>query len=516
VNLRHDMKHDPQVMQDNMRPSKTAAAFVAVVGLFLLVFGFTMFSSFGTMLRLFLHLSPDGSFVPQTLLVLKSSFLSFGLVGVCLLLFLLLWGNVLKGAFLELENLPEARFLLLFLGLGLVLRLLWILLVPTQLYADWKWYDDAAYHLSQVWRYEENGVPTAYWPIGYPLFLAVIYWIFGHSYLAVHLISVLLSLCICILTYQIAKRLIGPAAARLSLVILVFFPGQIFFTNVLSSEILFTTLLLAMILILLKTREQSSIFGPLIVGLLLGLLIMVRAVALVLPLLIVLFYLKWGRRSLVGLRNTILSLIVVCLVLLPWLMRNKRVLDTFSIATSGGIDLYIGNSPISSGNWVWTKQNPFADLSAPNEVENNKLGYQLAAKFIMGDPVGFVIRGIKKEVYMFATDFGPIAKELDLAAQAHRVDGFVIVNVVGQSYYLVVLILSAAGLFLLLKDKERRKPGFYLLVGTVAYWLAIHFVFFGIDRFHFPLVPILAIWASFFAVSQIEPSGERYNSDASM
>ena len=499
-----------------MRPSRIAATFVAVVALFLLVFGFITFSSFGTMQRLFLHLSPDGSFVPQTLLVLKSSFLSFGLVGICLLLFLLFRGNVLRGILSELENLPEAKFLLLFLGLGLVLRMLWILLVPTQLYADWKWYDDAAYHLSQVWRYEENGVPTAYWPIGYPLFLAVIYWIFGHSYLVVHLINVLLSLCICFLTYMIAKRLVGPVTARLSLVILVLFPGQIFYTNVVSSEILFTTLLLAMIFILLKTREQTSLLAPLIVGLLLGLLVMVRAVALILPLLIVLFYLKWGRRSVVGLRNAMLAVLVTCLVLLPWMLRNKRVLDTFSIATSGGIDLYIGNSPISSGNWVWTKQNPFKDLSAPNEVENNRLGYRLATKFIMDDPVGFVIRGIKKEVYMFATDFGPIAKELDLAAQAHRVDGFVILNVVGQTYHLVVLILSAAGLFLLLKDKGRRKPGLYLLVGILAYWLAIHFVFFGIDRFHFPLMPILAIWASFFALSQIEPSGERYNLGGSM
>jgi 4-amino-4-deoxy-L-arabinose transferase-like glycosyltransferase len=503
-------------MEDSMRPSRIAATFVAVVALFLLVFGFITFSSFGTMQRFFLHLSPDGSFVPQTLLVLKSSFLSFGLVGICLLLLLLLRGNALKGILSELEKLPEAKFLLLFLGLGLILRMLWILLVPTQLYADWKWYDDAAYHLSQVWRYEENGVPTAYWPIGYPLFLAVIYWIFGHSYLAVHLISVLLSLCICFLTYVIAKGLVGPVAARLSLVILVLLPGQIFYTNVLSSEILFTTLLLLMILLLLKTREQTSLLTPLIVGLLLGLLIMVRAVALILPLLIVLFYLKSSRRSFVGLKNAILAVLVTCLVLLPWMLRNKRVLDTFSIATSGGIDLYIGNSPISSGNWVWTKQNPFKDLSAPNEVENNRLGYQLATKFIIDDPVGFIIRGIKKEVYMFATDFGPIAKELDLAAQAHGVDGFVILNIVGQTCYLVVLILSAVGLLLLLKDKERRNPGLYLLVGIVTYWLGIHFVFFGIDRFHFPLVPILGIWASFFAVSQIEPSGERYNLGGSM
>ncbi len=499
----------PRVMEDKINPSRTLALFVAVVALFFVLFGFTAFTDFGGAQKLFLHLSPDGSFAPQTLLVLKSSFLSFGLVGICLFLFL--WRrNALRGALAKLENTNQVKFLLLFLGLGLLLRMLWITLVPTQLYADWKWYDDAAYHMSQVWRYEENGMPTAYWPIGYPLFLAVIYWIFGHSYFAVHFINVLLSLCICAFTYLVARRLISPVSARLSLVILALFPSQIFFTNVLASEILFTALLLAVIHLLLKERERTFMLVPLMVGILLGLMILVRAVALALPFLIVLFYLGSKRRLVLVLRDAALTILVSCLTLLPWLVRNKLVLNDFTVATSGGINLYIGNSSISSGTWVWTGENPFEDLSAPNEVENNKLGYELATKYIRDDPVGFIVRGIKKEVYMFATDFGAIAKELDLAANAGRVDRFVILNVLGQTYYLVILILSAGGLWVIIRNKKGRGPGFFLLGGILVYWLAVHFVFFGIDRFHFPLIPILAIWASLFVVSQIEPSSKWY------
>lgn len=487
--------------------------FIAILALFLIVFGFSLFACFEEAQKLFLRLSPDGFFVPMTVLVLRSSFFSFGLVGVCLILFLLWRGNFLKETLTKLESIKELNFLLLFLGLAFVLRVLWISLIPTQLYADWKWYDDVAYHMSQVWRYEENGLPTAYWPIGYPLFLAIIYWIFGHHYFVVEFINVLLSIGICIFTYFIAKRLVSPVSARLTLVILALFPSQIFFVNVLASEIIFTLLLVLVIYLLLKRENHSSVYLPLIAGVLLGLMTLVRAMALLLPLLIVFFYFKskW-RRGLI-LRDAILTILVAFLTLFPWMLRNKRTLGAFTVSTSGGINLYIGNSPISSGNWVWQKENPFKDLSAPNEVENDKLGYKLATRFILDDPSGFFWRGIKKEIYLFVTDFAALAKELDLAAQSKRVDKFVVFNIVGQVYYLIVLIFSAGGLFLSLKGRREKKPGFYLLWGILIYWMGVHFIFFGIDRFHFPLVPILSVFASGFLVSQLKPLSEKWRKD---
>jgi 4-amino-4-deoxy-L-arabinose transferase-like glycosyltransferase len=458
----------------------------------------------------FLYLSPDRLLVSQTLLVLRSSFLSFGLAGVCLLLFLLWRRSLLNSALTKLENFQEAKFLLLFVGVGLALRLLWITFIPTQLYADWEWYDKLAYNMSQVWRYEEDGAPTAYWPIGYPFFLATIYWIFGHSYFAVKFISVLLSMSICLFTYLAAKRIVGPLGARLSLVILALFPSQIFFTSILASEILFTAFLVLIIYLLVKRTDASSIWNPVMVGVLAGLLILVRAVALFFPLLIVFFYFKSDRSPVLVLRNAALTILVSYLTLSPWLLRNKLVMGTFTVATSGGINLYIGNSPISSGGWVWRTENPFGALTAPNEVENNRLGYRLATKFIADDPLGFVARGVKKEIYMFATDFAAIAKELDLAAKARRVDEFVIFNLVGQTYYLTVLVLSAGGFVLLLRERRKRNRGFFLLGAILAYWFAAHFVFFGTDRFHFPLVPIFCIFSSWFMLSQVSPSSQRY------
>ncbi|HEX7401695.1 MAG TPA: glycosyltransferase family 39 protein [candidate division Zixibacteria bacterium] len=460
------------------------------------------------MLKFFIRLSPDRSFSPQTVLILRTSFLSLGLVGTGLLLLYFLRKRGLRKILDGMGRIGESNFLLLFLGLAFVLRLLWIIFIPTQLYADWKWYDDAAYHMSQVWTYQENGLPTAYWPIGYPLFLAIIYRFFGHSYFAVEFINIFLSLSICLITYLIAQRLVSPISSRITLVILALFPSQIFFTNVLASEIVLTFLLLLSVYLLLKQKLHATIYFPLILGILLGLLTLIRAAALLLPVIIIIFYFKSGDRFGLTLRNAVLSLVFMLLTLFPWMMRNKLVLGSFTVATSGGINLYIGNNANSSGNWVWQKENPFKDISAPNEVENDRLGYKLGTRFILDDPAGFIVRGIKKEIYLFITDFSAISKELDLAAQSNRIDKFVFFNVIGQTYYLLVLILSIGGVFLFLRGDWGKKAGFYLLTGILLYWAGIHFVFFGIDRFHFPLVPFLSIFASGFIGSYLVRPGK--------
>lgn len=478
--------------------------YIGIVALLLTLLGFSLFFSFEKALKLFLQLSPDHSFVPQTVLILKSSFLSLGWGGIFLLLFIF-WGReALKKVLDKLITMKESNFLLLFLGLSFLFRVFWIIFIPTQLYADWKWYDDAAYHLSQVWRYEENGLPTAYWPIGYPLFLAMIYKLFGHSYKAVEIINVILSLGICTITYLIAKRLLKLVFSRLTLIILGLFPSQIFFTNVLASEIVFTVLLLLVVYFCFKLKSQTSIYFPMIIGILLGLLTLVRASALLLPIVIVIFYFKSRDRIGLGLRNAVLTIAFAFLSLLPWMLRNKQVLGSFTVATSGGINLYIGNSTISSGSWIWQKENPFKDLSAPNEVENDRLGYKIATSFILHDPWGFILRGIKKEIFLFATDFSALAKELDLAAQSKRIDKFVIFNILGQVYYYLVLILSAGGVLLLWKDGGKRISEFFLWGGILIYWMGIHFIFFGIDRFHFPLIPIFSVLASSFLETYLQ------------
>src|SRR5258706_11767500 len=58
-------------------------------------------------------------------------------------------------------------------------------------YSDGAWYVARA---TDIWAgrgYAENGVPTAYWPVGYPGFLAGVFSVFGPSLFVVKMINLL-------------------------------------------------------------------------------------------------------------------------------------------------------------------------------------------------------------------------------------------------------------------------------------------------------------------------------------
>ena len=67
--------------------------------------------------------------------------------------------------------------------------------------------------------------------------------------------------------------------------------------------------------------------------------------------------------------------------------------------------------------------------------------------------------------------------------------------VAAQALYFVVVLLACGGIFAFMRFPGYRSAGAWLMLLIIVYWLAVHFVFFGDGRFHFPIVPILAGFA---------------------
>jgi hypothetical protein len=82
-----------------------------------------------------------------------------------------------------------------------------------------------------------------------------------------------------------------------------------------------------------------------------------------------------------------------------------------------------------------------------------------------------------------------------MAASGSRETPYFWYATIVQSFYLTFLIFVGRGIFIFIARASRRNPGGYLLSATMLYWLAAHFMFFGIGRFHFPLIPMLAGFA---------------------
>src|SRR3990167_3428778 len=69
---------------------------------------------------------------------------------------------------------------LAFIGVRLAL----IVFVPVEPGSDALWYFNRASTLAEQGSYSENGLPTAFWPVGYPAFLALLFTFTG-THLAV-------------------------------------------------------------------------------------------------------------------------------------------------------------------------------------------------------------------------------------------------------------------------------------------------------------------------------------------
>lgn len=183
-----------------------------------------------------------------------------------------------------------------------------------------------------VWK------PWCHYPVGYSGFLGVIYKAFGSSIVVAPLANAIIGALTVVLIHRLARHMLGPWRSRAAGVLCALHPGLILYTSVVMTEGLaaFTVALAGW---LAFTWNQSR-RGAVVSGMALGLAALVRPTALLaLPLLGFVFRGSWRRRAFaVGLAS-----LMALVTLAPWTLRNCRVMDGCAlISTNGGWNLAIG------------------------------------------------------------------------------------------------------------------------------------------------------------------------------
>ena len=476
-----------------------------VCGSLLLVVGIVTIAHSGALSGMFRFLSPDGIIHPSTLLELRLLLASLAPVGLVLVFYphLLRVLAVLDRVF---KAMPMQRFLLGIFSTGLLLRVAVVLFIPLRLYIDYGAYDELAWTWAEQGGYYNGNYYTGYWPPGYPFFLSRLYWLFGHHPVAGAIANVILSLAIAWLSYVLTRRVFGERIARWALVLMMFFPSQILFVNLLTSEMVFTPLFLASLWLFLvfERRFRGRWVYCVAGGILLGLATLTRALTQVYWILLApLWYFQTDRASR-ALRNLVLAVIGMLLVLTPWIYRNYERVGRARISTNGGINLYIGNHPGAGMGWNNDGADEYDTNDATLEKHIDRVAGRRGFEYILAHPVAFVKRGVFKVAYFYAVDLTGVHYELIQAAENERTDGYVILSWVQQCYYLLVLLAGAMGLlFVYFRRREYRSAGGYLMWVTILFWTAVHFVFFGHGRFHFPIMPMFCAFAALFIVDRL-------------
>jgi hypothetical protein len=108
-------------------------------------------------------------------------------------------------------------------GVYFLLRAGLISLVPIDQHSDSLWYHDRAVALASGQGYSQDGVFTAFWPVGWPGFLGLLYWVFGRSAFVGQITNLMLAAVTFLLALRLgsaifADRIVG----RLTVLILTF------------------------------------------------------------------------------------------------------------------------------------------------------------------------------------------------------------------------------------------------------------------------------------------------------
>ncbi|HEY8241469.1 MAG TPA: glycosyltransferase family 39 protein, partial [Kiritimatiellia bacterium] len=185
--------------------------------------------------------------------------------------------------------------------------------------------------------------PELFWqaPL-YPVFLSVVYAVFGHSFLAARLVQALLGSVTCVLVYLLARKIHGERAARIAAALACFCGPLILYETELVGAGLAAFWSVALTLLFLRAAEKPGAARVLTLGACGALSVLTRPEFL-------LFFAAaaiWLIGRIRPIRQIGLVAAAFAVIALPFAAWNHSHTGSFSILpASGGINLYIGNNP---------------------------------------------------------------------------------------------------------------------------------------------------------------------------
>ncbi|MEO8666114.1 MAG: hypothetical protein ABI462_11530 [Ignavibacteria bacterium] len=386
----------------------------------------------------------------------------------------------------------ENKILFLILSSALLIKIILALIIQTQLRSDSVTYNDLAQSILKG-GYSIDGRPTAFVVLGYPLFLSGIYSAFGEGQFYVKIIQSLIEILTGLLFFKVSRFFFAVKLSMISLAIFSFLPSNLLFSQAILTESLFGFFYMTVIYFCLKENFVKIIF---LTGIFFGLAILVRS-SFSFAVLLVPMYLLIGRKDFFEnkyfiniLKYSVIFFAGLTLILSPWIIRNKLVMNSFTLATQGGSTLWEGNNPDATGTWnpIAVNNNPL--FENPDEIYREKEFYRLAKNFILENPVKFLTLGIKKTAYLFSSERMIVLYFTDsvpgeTSTQVYKAVNPLILLLINVPYF-IIMLLGTWGLLLL---KQKR----FFIFGFILMWLITIFIFVGLARYHYVLIPFFIL-----------------------
>jgi 4-amino-4-deoxy-L-arabinose transferase-like glycosyltransferase len=408
-------------------------------------------------------------------------------------------------------------------GLAFALRALLLLLLPQAPYSDGAFYFGRALGLVSGEGYSENGIPTAYWPIGYPAMLAGSMLVFGKSLLGPMLLNLASAMALLWLVLTLGRRLGGELAGRTAALLYALYPAHIAYTGAVMSETSYTAVTMGGFCLLVAARRDWR--GLLLAGLLFGLATLMRPQTMLFPLGAIVALLavcrdfRWRDAA----RAALIVHLALFATVLPWSLRNQRVMSEFVlVSTNGGSSLLTGANDGATGDhyeWedgpLWAASGIPHDQKILRQVELDHRFGAMARDWIRQHPGRYLALGPKKLALLWSKDsdgFWMLQNAYPDRAGALRVAQWL-----NQLYFMALLAFAAFAFWraarAVLGGGQGEERGLGLLLCMPLFVSLLGFFFTGQVRYHYPAMPFVIVaagWTIAFWLNRRLPSGLRH------
>jgi len=338
----------------------------------------------------------------------------------------------------------------------------------------------------------------------YIYLLGGIFSIFGKSILVGRIFGHLIGLAVVALTYSTAKDIFSKKVAVIAALVYSLNPIALYFESELLVDSLFAALILLSINFFFKQFEDSRIRWPILTGIALGLAAITRPLILpMIPLYIIwLAVFKWS--SGYSIKNLGVMIIFIVLIITPVTLRNYIIGNDFVlIASSGGINFYIGNNEKADGlsavmppplgaDWTMEDIEYLAEKSIGRNLSASEISdYWLGQgwQWIKNNTGDFYELYIKKLYYLLNAREISNNRNIDLFFGKFPYFRY---NPIKTGIIYPLALIGIAGLILSGRASKKR---LFLILFILLYALTISFFFIN-ARFRLPILPIAAILAS--------------------
>jgi 4-amino-4-deoxy-L-arabinose transferase-like glycosyltransferase len=392
------------------------------------------------------------------------------------------------------------------LVVALALRLAVVLLVHNVQYSDSVWYDAAAARLAAIGEYGPKS-PSAWFPPGYPFFLASVYKVFGHAPMAGKIANVLLGTGTCAIAYALARTMFGWRVGLVAAALVAVWPNLIFHTLILDSETLAATLFMTALWLgaISASRRSGWPLAP-VLGLVLGWAMLTRPAGAILAVAIGLgwwmSYKSFSRAA----RAMIVPAAVAALMVLTWSARNRiRFGEWILVATNGGYNFWQANNRYADGtDSFWSRvpagDSEFVIMRTGDEFVRNRQGYRYAKAFLSDHPMHPLLMAPVKIREIYHTDTSGLYEGIlnGTPAGGPGVAGWMVahqrlVESLTYRFYFTVGLFAIVACVL---TPPAGRTSVYPLAALPILLVAFHLFFHAKDRFHVPLNPVFAVLAA--------------------